>query len=192
MQAQKAFEDFCAGQQSRYTVLEGHVEALQARFLQEITAMDGRARLVIETGFNGGHSAAAFLAASPDVKVVSFDIARWDYVRQAKTLIDELFPGRHTLIFGDSRWTVEEYWDANPTSRADIVFIDGGYHEDVPWSDATNLLNILRPGGLLVLDDIDYPDVGQAWKRLQAEGLVDSLGSCEAAEHPWAVARKPK
>jgi predicted O-methyltransferase YrrM len=191
MQAQKSFEDFRAGQESRYKVLEGHVEAVQARFLQAITAMDDRVRLVIETGFNGGHSAAAFLAASPDVRVVSFDIERWDYVREAKALIDELFPGRHTLIFGDSRLTVPEYSRANRTVSADIAFIDGGQYDDVPWSDATNLLNILRPGGLLVLDDIDYPEVGRAWKRLQEEGLVEALGSCEGQERPWAVARKP-
>ena len=191
MLAQNAFDSFCASQKARYTMAEGHVEEHQARFLQAITAMDCRTRLVIETGFNGGHSAAAFLTASPDVRVVSFDIERWDYVRDAKALIDELYPGRHTLICGDSRQTLPQYSHANPDTSADIAFIDGGHFGDVPWSDATNALKLLRHGGLLVMDDVDYPDVNQAWHRLHTERLVQDLGCPETDGLLWVVARKP-
>ena len=41
------------------------------------------------------------------------------------------------------------------------------------------------------MDDMDYADVQQAWKRLLMDGLVDDLGSCEADGRPWAVGRKP-
>jgi predicted O-methyltransferase YrrM len=191
MLAQKAFDSFRASQEARYTMAEGHVEELQARFRQAITSMDHRTRLIIETGFNGGHSAAAFLTASPDVRVVFFDIERWDYVRDAKALIDDLYPGRHTLIRGDSRQTLPQYSRANPDTSADIAFIDGGHFGDVPWSDATNALKLLRHGGLLVMDDVYYPDVKQAWRRLHAERLVQDLGCPETDGLLWAVARKP-
>jgi predicted O-methyltransferase YrrM len=74
--------------------------------------------------------------------------------RIAKKLIDERFPGRHTLICGDSRKTVPEFKASNPDLRFDLVFIDGGHDYEVPKADLLNMRELASEGTAVILDDL--------------------------------------
>ena len=127
---------------SEYHIVEGgsfQISAQVAR-LHEFVAKR-QPKSIMEIGFNAGHSALLFLAITPPTtKVVSFDLGEYAYVFAAKRYIDSLFPGRHTLVTGDSTVTIPKYEeqvahrmkDINtaPPMRFDIIFIDGGHQND--------------------------------------------------------------
>ena len=132
---------------------------------------------VAEIGFNEGVSAQALLSANPVLRLVSFEIARHYDVDAAKLRIDCIFPGRHELVAGDSRETVPLWAGAHPYQMLDMVFVDGGHEPEVVKADLANSVRLLRPGGLLVCDDLTpWKPWGagpvQAWEELTAAGGV--------------------
>lgn len=134
------------------------------------------ARLIAEIGFNTGLSGRAFLSAHPEVQVVSFDLGQ-PWVETAKRLIDKQFPGRHTLILGDSRTTVPEYKMSNPTTRFDLVFIDGGHSYEIARADLLNMRELSTEKTALIVDDlVPWFAYGagpaKAWNDAIAEGVL--------------------
>jgi len=82
--------------------------------------------LIGEIGFNAGFSSHAFLRANAGARVISFDMGWHSYCGLAKKLLDRRFPGRHTLILGDSKQTLATFGENYPHLRFDLVLIDGG------------------------------------------------------------------
>lgn len=117
---------------------EGSASPEELNYLMELTKRYN-ARLIGEIGFNAGFSSFAFLSADPKIKVVSFDIGEHNYVKLAKKYIDKKFPGRHTLIYGDSTETVPKFAQENKGFYFDLVFIDGGHDYEVAKSDILNV-----------------------------------------------------
>lgn len=147
-----SLQDFLNEQKKRYTIIEGYVTNVQSEYLQKFINTHN-VKHILEIGFNGGVSSATMLAASPDVKVTSFDIGHWDYVLKAKKLIDEVFPERHTLIIGDSTKTVPEFSLPAGAPAFELAFIDGGHHDPVPRLDILNVLPHMRDQGFIIMDD---------------------------------------
>ena len=135
-----------------YFPWEGASSATEMLYLAR-TARHANARLVGETGFDTGFSSRAFLQAHPDARVVSFDVCENRWTGIAKELIDKQFPGRHTLICGDSRDTVPKFRANSPELRFDLVFIDGGHSYECIKADTETALKILAPNGVIVWDD---------------------------------------
>jgi hypothetical protein len=135
------------------------------------------ARLVGEIGFNVGFSSYAFLTAHPDTKVISFDLGGHRGTRFAKRLIDKRFPGRHTLIYGDSTKTVPEFAEKNPDLRFDLFFIDGGHEYEIARTDILNVKPLCTEKTVVVMDDLTpWRDWGKgptkAWTEAIQEGLI--------------------
>lgn len=126
--------------------------------LQRLVRSNGVAR-VMEIGFNAGHSANTLLAANPDITLTSFDLGRYGYEEKAKTAIDALYPGRHSLVLGDSRVTVPAH---EPEQPYDMIFIDGGHRKDIPAADLANCRRLAHPNTIILMDDIVIKD---AWKK---------------------------
>jgi predicted O-methyltransferase YrrM len=119
-------------------------------------------KTVLEIGFNAGISAAAFLAARPDIQVVSLDIGYHTYVLNAKINIDKHFPERHTLIIGDSTTTLPFLGKIFGTRPVDLIMIDGGHIRPVPKIDLENCLEWCGPHTFIIVDDVckEYGDMG--------------------------------
>jgi hypothetical protein len=138
-------------------------------------------KTVMEIGFNAGHSAEAFLSVNPNVHIVSFDIGSHSYVHTAKEYIDIKYPGRHTLILGDSTLTIPKYRKATGR-RFDLMFIDGGHSYEVAKSDLDNCIMMAHENSIIIMDDTNFTDVGinvhnigpsRAWtERLSSSTLV--------------------
>ena len=157
--------------------LEGSSSPEELQFLLETTRRSD-ARRIVEIGFNGGFSAQTFLSAHPDTTVLSFDLGRRRAARTGKAYVDELFPGRHTLIEGDSRFTVAQYAREHPGETFDLAFIDGGHAYENAWADITSVRALCRAGTAVVMDDlVPWRPWGagpaRAWAQAIAEGLVD-------------------
>jgi predicted O-methyltransferase YrrM len=130
---------------------EGYVtERQQARIPELLKEYAPHAKRIMEIGFNAGHSADLFLRTNPDAQVVSFDIGMHNYVRQGKDYIDAKYPGRHTLVLGDSTQSVPEYKTDEPF---DVIFIDGGHSYDVASADVANCKRLAHANTLVIMDD---------------------------------------
>lgn len=169
--------------------LHGGVSAAQHDYLRGAAAY---AELAGETGFAEGRSAAALLSASESIRVVSFELADHYDIHLAKHRIDGEFPGRHTLIPGDSREMLSA-WDG---PLFDLFFVDGDHSRDGATADLENAVKLLRPAGLIVIDDLTpWKPWGEgpthAWLKFVASGAVccTVLHADPASDRVWAAGR---
>jgi predicted O-methyltransferase YrrM len=135
---------------------EGSADKAELECLSRL-ASDRAIRTIGEIGFNLGFSSYTFLSSNHKAKVVSFDIAKYWYVSDAKAYIDRTFPDRHTLVVGDSLKTVPEFRRENPDIAFDLIFIDGDHSYDAVKADFLAYSPLVRAGGLVALHDI-VPD----------------------------------
>jgi hypothetical protein len=129
---------------------DGSADEPQLAWLAEVAA-EPSVLLIGEIGFNAGLTSHAFLQANPRALVWSFDLFVHTYVPKAKWYIDEQFPGRHTLICGDSRISVPSL---NPFLVFDLVLIDGSHDYDVVVQDIANMRRHSGSNTIVVMDDL--------------------------------------
>lgn len=159
--------------------MEGSASIEELTYLYKLSK-ENNSQTVGEIGFNAGYSALAFLYANPNMKVTSFDIGMHPYVKIAKEYIDEKFPGRHTLIEGDSRETVPAFAQENPDTRFDTIFIDGGHSPKVAWADINNMKALAHKDTDVIMDDlIAWKPWGygpySAWFLAKFLGVVEEI-----------------
>jgi len=141
------------------------------------TAQRTRARLVGEIGFDAGFSSRAFLQSPPRYSGRLVRLGRDPLGAIAKKLIDKRFPGRHTLMWGDSRTTGPEFTASPPGLEFDLVFIDGGHSYEVARADLLNLRELSSESTAVIMNDLvpRYAfGVGPtwAWNNAIVDGLV--------------------
>ena len=122
---------------------------------------------VCEVGFNAGHSAAVFLSALNHSRGLyyGFDVASDRFLARAVPLLNgTLFPGRLRLTLGESNLSVPLFFASHPSVACDVVSIDGNHNIMYVKADWTNLKRRLRPGGLVLLDDVPF------WSRMFIRG----------------------
>jgi predicted O-methyltransferase YrrM len=156
--------------------IEGSSTPEQLLYLAS-TAKRRGARHVGEIGFNAGFSSYAFLSADSETRLVSFDLGKRACTQAGKRLIDQRFPDRHTLIFGDSRETVPDFGSRNPALRFDLVFIDGGHEYEVAKADIVNMKRLCTEKTLVIMDDLmPWRRWGtgptRAWTEAIQEGII--------------------
>lgn len=127
--------------------MEGHSAQLEIEpklYTAMTTIGKDCVRTVCEIGFNAGHSALRWLWAAPTARVVMFDLWQHssnapaeDYLRNQASVnnADE----RLSIIKGDSTLTVREFHAKNPTTKCNILSVDGGHSHDVALADIINM-----------------------------------------------------
>lgn len=135
-------------------ITEGSASAEELEFFVRTLRENPGIRLVGEIGFNAGFSSYAFLYARKSVRVVSFDIGTHTYVKDAKEFIDKRFPGRHAMVWGDSKTTVPRFTQHNPNIKCGLIFIDGGHDYKTAMADIRNMKKLATKDTLLVVDDL--------------------------------------
>lgn len=144
----KSMDKFMREYSSRYVMEEGFMNDDQQKFMIEYIRNKPEIKNILQIGFNGGHGSCALLSARNDITVTSVDLGEHSYVDKANDLIEECFPGRHTLIKGDSTEILPIL-----NTVFDLVFVDGGHEDPVPYKDITNSHRLLSDGGILMVDD---------------------------------------
>ena len=117
---------------------------------------------VMEIGFNCGHSAEIILENNKSSTLLSFDLGDHDYVSHGKEYIENVYPGRHSLILGDSKITVKKFVEENPEEKFDVIFIDGGHDYETAKSDMENCLLLSGPNTIIIFDDTCFTQEWQA------------------------------
>ena len=175
-----SLSDFLAAK--GHTELEGNCANLpgQMEHLRGIVR-NPNIRFMLEIGFNAGHSADVFLSENPNLKLVSYDIGEHLYTLAGKQYIDEKYPGRHTLVLGDSKETL-------PRNRGkfDCFFIDGGHDYLSASSDMRECARLANPYALVIMDDVvestsaDYTiEPTRVWAQSLESGLVSQIFKAE-------------
>ena len=106
-----------------------------------------RAESILEIGFNGGHSALLCLLANPHSKIVAVDLPQ-PYTQACFDYLNAVFPGRLTLIPGDSREVLPKLQG----QVFDLVHIDGGKEKTIA-DDLAALRRLVADDHMLVIDD---------------------------------------
>lgn len=170
-------------------VSEGHI-ALNPKKLNIFASLirdNKQIRSIGEIGFNAGHSSELFLSTNPSCTVVSFDIMEHSYAKEGKTYIDLKYPGRHTLIEGDSLATVPEFTRLHPETRFDLIFIDGDHGFLYAYNDIVNMQRCASSTTILIVDDTNYGAVSQALNKCLLERRVRVKKKYNIKGEEWIV-----
>ena len=100
----------------------------------------------------------------------------------AKYLQDK-YPGRLTVIWGDSTKTMPEFRRMNPHVKCDLIIIDGGHTEPIATADLKNFHQLANTQNIVVMDD--YPTklglgkiLGPIWEDQIKNGTLIDLYGC--------------
>lgn len=121
------------------------------------------ANKICEIGFNAGHSCLLFLLANQHKDPFTFtifDIVEHSYTKPAfEHLLYSQPHGSMELFEGDSTVTVPEWisWNKEELGTYDLVHVDGGHTELCIKSDMRSADLLVRPGGLIIVDDTNVP-----------------------------------
>ena len=167
-----------------------------SRFLYELVK-ELKAKNILEIGFNNGHSALSSLNASPNAKMVSFDICNFGYEMKACSAIQGSGFDIE-LIKGNSKETVPLYLEENPDVLYDYIFVDGDHRdhtENMPYVDINNTAFRLSQDGLLLIDDWNLEPVRAGAHRFIKENgeefiMYSPLNKKWRNEHPDHPASK--
>eukprot|EP01029_Cantina_marsupialis_P017755 TRINITY_DN39_c2_g2_i1.p1 TRINITY_DN39_c2_g2~~TRINITY_DN39_c2_g2_i1.p1 ORF type:complete len:426 (-),score=127.35 TRINITY_DN39_c2_g2_i1:223-1500(-) len=159
--------------------LEGHSQEKHAKLYRDLV-IDNNIKSIVEIGFNAGHSARTFLDISDDVTVTSFDIMHHDYSQLSKQYIDTKYPGRHTLIAGNSTEAVPNFVNKYKPAPVDLIFIDGDHRFEPALRDIVNCKGFADMRTMLIIDNV-APHRGcgfgtfYAWRRCVEMGFLNHL-----------------
>ncbi len=136
----------------RITVIEGNISQVPYQ-QEELKRLSKDVKTAMEIGFNAGHSAEIMLENNPDLNLISFDLGAHPYSLVAKEYIDMKYPGRHTLIIGDSRISIPKFIRDFPGKKFDLLFIDGGHEYEIAKADLENCGHLADKDSIFILDD---------------------------------------
>ena len=143
-------------QHNNIKVTEGYTQLNNKQCLEIIKILkeNNNSKLIMEIGFNAGHSAELFLENS-NAYVYSFDLGTHfhQYLKHGKNFINKIFPNRHTLVIGDSTIMVPDFAKKN-NIIFDIIFIDGGHDYEIAIADLINCKQLSNANTIVIMDDI--------------------------------------
>merc|ERR1712232_473322 len=143
--------------------------AKQRNLLSLAAALPPEDAVIVEVGFNAGHSSLLMLAAHPTAKIIAFDLCEHTYTNSCFEALHTAFPGRLQLITGRSQQTVPAFARSHGL-RADLLHIDGDHHDTSARADIENCAKLARPGALVVFDDICFSSLGIVWREIHEKG----------------------
>ncbi len=196
-----------------------YMKRTQANRLRQLI-LNNNARNILELGFFHGKSSAyiaAVLEERGDGHLTTIDLtsARTKTPNITQILSDLRLSHRVTPIFAHRSytWELQKMLRARPRPVIDLCYLDGGHTWDVSALGVFLVDRLIRPGGILVLDDLDWsiatsPALQKNPKpldrfsadektakpvRILWEEVLPDLGYDHFATHPdlgWAIARK--
>ena len=154
------------------------------------------ANKICEIGFNAGHSALLFLLAnqhkSPFTFTV-FDIVEHSYTKPTfEYLLYSQPHGTMELFEGDSTVTLPEWISLNEDEKGtyDLVHVDGGHLEHVIKSDMKYADILVKPGGIIIIDDTNVPFINNEVELYLLTGKYSELDIFPTVGYEHRILRK--
>lgn len=125
---------------------------------------------ILEIGFNSGFSALLFLLSShPSVKITCIDINCHKYTIPCFNVIKKMFGDRIEIIIGSSVNILPHL-----EKKYDLIHIDGCHLSNIAELDIKNSLSLIKNNGIIIMDDIDFNDLGILWNNyIKSYNLID-------------------
>lgn len=118
--------------------------------------------LILEIGFNCGHTSAIMISGSPESEIVSFDLGDRSYMDEASAVISS-FHEKFTYVKGDSKATVTPYlvgrFGPSPIPVLPFCLVDGDHSYGGVLADLASVSPWISLGGIIVIDDVDIPEI---------------------------------
>lgn len=108
---------------------------------------------ILVIGFNTGYTTETFLLCSLAV-VYSISINNQIYVEASKQYLDRKFPGRHKLIFGDSKVILPALNALDSSLKFDLIFIDSESAYESVCSDIINSKMFAHENSIVLLNNV--------------------------------------
>jgi predicted O-methyltransferase YrrM len=145
---------------------------------------------ICEIGFNAGHSAMLLLLASSATTFTIFDIGHHQYTQPCLNYIEHIFPQvAFEYIVGDSTLTMPTQMEGRHQTY-DLVHVDGGHSEFCATSDIKHADILLKPGGIMVVDDTDAPQINGLVESYLASRKYEVVNVLKTFGYPHRVIRK--
>ena len=145
---------------------------------------------ICEIGFNAGHSAMLLLLASSATTFTVFDIGHHRYTQTCLNYIEHIFPHvAFEYIVGDSTLTMPTQMEGRQETY-DLVHVDGGHSEFCATSDMKHADILLKPGGIMVVDDTDAPQINGLVETYLASGKYEVVDVLKTFGYPHRIIRK--
>ncbi len=152
---------------------------------------------VLEIGFNAGHSAVLFLegagAAADGLTFTVFDLAEHAYVQPCLEYVHRAFTKTNIQYFeGDSTKTLPAFLAANPDKKGtyDVVHVDGGHDRDIVLSDVSAAVDLVRVGGLMILDDTNIPYISEIADACITSGAFTEVKILDTVGYQHRILRR--
>lgn len=158
-----------------YEHLDPHRTQLIEKFFQKRAALAMFAMAhdnIVEVGFNSGFSALLMLTANPNLKLTSVDICEHQYTEPCFEYLSSVFPGRMTLVKGDSTKVLVDALQDKATTG---YIIDGGHGLDVAETDLRNVIQHANPGAVLCFDDSDFIQLRMLLNMYMMSGHISNF-----------------
>lgn len=158
----------------------GSLYYLELMKLKQKLAISTKAKIIVESGFNLGHSALLFLFFNRNANVISFDLGEHEYIFPVAKYLEAHFFGRFELILGNSLESLPIFSDLRHDvyGKVDLFYIDGGHELNVAQSDlfwAVAYLNKRNQDARIIMDDLQLKSVRKAWARIVRSGILYSV-----------------
>lgn len=129
-----------------------------------------RPELAVEIGTYKGAAAAVMSLNSK--RVVTFDVVGIEEIQNSIPDFIQRFPNVTQLV-GDL--LLEDVWEANAHlfHEADVVFVDGPKDGVFEPNVVPRIVDVMRPGTILVLDDIRFASMYELWTELLDYPRID-------------------
>lgn len=197
-----------------------YMDAEQAKVIRDIIVAEG-VQDVLELGFHKGKSSVYIAGMLEDLgegSLTTLDLnAAKRLTPNIETLMEKTGLGHRVTVFYCKRsytWELQRLINAPSRPQFDFCYLDGGHTWDVTGFGALLVDMLLRPNGLLLLDDMDWsmsrsphyrknPNLGLKYDedeftsrpvRLVWDTILTHLNYEHVREYPdqgWGLARKP-
>ena len=151
---------------------------------KNICNLASRCNLVLEIGFNAGHSAIHFLESNPNLHLYCFDIGYHLYTDPCYQYLSKIYGDRIHMKYGNSTVTIPKFFKKNPDLKFDMYHIDGCHLTDVALQDLNNCYEHARMCNQ-PLDKPSNPKLGTHFFIKQE--LYDVNSWKEWYKRPWVI-----
>jgi hypothetical protein len=115
--------------------------------------------VVVEIGFNGGHSAMLALTANKSLNYVGIDVGIHRYTVPCFNYLKQIYGDRIELRIGDSKNVLPNIFNFYPEIRNKKIgwVIDGSHTVHDANADISNVIDLAAPNDVVLFDDADVP-----------------------------------
>ncbi len=111
------------------------------------------------------------LGSSGRAKYTFYDLNSHKYAEPCYAFLKQHFSiADMTFVPGDSRETLRAARDSG--KQFDLFHLDGGHAEEIYRADIENVLPMMKPSGIIIIDDTNIPYISNHIDQLIAEGKV--------------------